>query len=388
MAGLTAGGFLVKTEAEIEQELGDQLKAQLGSNLDLSADGPLGIILGVMSAALAEQWEVAEQVYAASWLHSAEGVQADHLAQLYGTRRNEERRSVVSLKLTGTAGVVVPADSEVEFADHTWVLSADTEVGQVGSFTARDEGALAAAAGSAWSIATPVSGWEGVTQEDDAVAGADQESTLAMRARLAVIAKGSSASSISGIRAAILRLDGVTDCVVIPGDTAENESADSWGQGSLHVVVRGGELDEIAKTLLEVAPAGQRLVGRNNFEQNAGQPIVVEADGRRWQVSFSRPKQVAVWVEVDYELIGASVDKLNDTITAAILGFGAAVSVGQGVYPSGVLNAIYTAIAGPVFSQLNLRMGLSEQPQTAEVVPSFKDVLPVFAAERVSVTAL
>lgn len=388
MTGLSRYGFLAKTQPEIEQELAAKLRAQLGPDLDLSPDGALGVILGIMSGALSSQWQVAEQVYGANWLMSAEGAQLDHLAQLYGTRRHDPVRSEVVLHLDGS-GARVPAGSEVELSGHKWALDSDANAPGLGRFIAKDDGSLMAAAGASWEISTPVSGWAGVRQFKDAIPGQGRESDHDLRARLAVIAQAGGSGSASGIRAAVLRLPGVTDCAVVLGGDG-SAAQDTWGAGSLHVVVRGGDPMQIAKTLVEVTPADRRLVGRNDhtFHPTGASPITVTAAGHRWDVSFSRPVLIPVWVEVHYAALGALIEGLHDKITAAVLNFGANVTMGQGVFPSNILNAVYSALPAAAFSDLQLRMGLSANPQTAEVVPVFRDALPVFAAERILVRSL
>lgn len=391
MAGLSRYGFLAKTQPEIEQELADKLRAELGPDLDLSPDGALGVIVGVMSGALSSQWQVAEQVYGANWLMSAEGAQLDHLAQLYGTRRHDPVRSEVVLQLRGDSAVMVPAGSEVELSGHKWALQRDAAPPGVGRFIAKEDGALMAAAGASWEISTPVSGWTGVRQTEDAIPGQGREQDHDLRARLAVIAQAGGGGSASGIRAAVLRLPGVTDCAVIPGGDG-SAAQDRWGAGSLHVVVRGGDPKQIAQALIEATPADRRLVGRNDHTPpppgGHPAPVVVSSGAHQWAVSFSRPVLIPVWVEIRYAALGPAIQGLHDKITAAVLRLGANVTMGQGVFPSNVLNAVYSALPGASFSDLQLRMGLSASPQTAAAVPVIRDALPVFAAERILVRPL
>lgn len=391
MTGLSRYGFLAKTQPEIEQELAAKLRAQLGPDLDLSPDGALGVILGIMSGALSSQWEVAEQVYGANWLMSAEGAQLDHLAQLYGTRRHDPVRSEVVLHLDGDGIGRVPAGSEVELSGHKWALEQATFISGRGRFIAKEDGALVAAAGASWEIATPFSGWTGVRQTEDAIPGQGREEDRDLRSRLATIAGAGGAGSASGIRAAVLRLPGVTDCAVIPGGDG-SAAQDKWGAGSLHVVVRGGEPEQIAQALIEATPADRRLVGRNDHTPpppgSHETPVVVSSGGYQWAVSFSRPVLIPVWVDIRYAALGAVASDLHEKITAAVLNFGASVIMGQGVFPSNILNAVYSVLPAASFSDLQLRMGLAANPQTAEAVPVIRDALPVFAAERILVRSL
>ena len=55
--GVTTSGFIRKTRDEVLTEIEDSLKAELGSDIVLDADQPLGQIVGIIADAASQLWE-------------------------------------------------------------------------------------------------------------------------------------------------------------------------------------------------------------------------------------------------------------------------------------------------------------------------------------------
>ena len=137
--GVISTGFAAKSLADIKTEIEQALKDTISPALDVSADGPLGQTIGIVSERLSENWEVAEALYRAFDPDNAAGTALGNLCSLTGITRLEATESIATVTCTGTP---------------TTVLS----VGRVVSTGASDRFASTAAA-----TITAATAWAGTT---------------------------------------------------------------------------------------------------------------------------------------------------------------------------------------------------------------------------------
>jgi uncharacterized phage protein gp47/JayE len=73
MAGLTSSGITIKSVDEILTDMESEQLANIAADLNVEADSVLGQLNGIYAAALAELWELLEQVYQAAYPDTASG---------------------------------------------------------------------------------------------------------------------------------------------------------------------------------------------------------------------------------------------------------------------------------------------------------------------------
>lgn len=110
---LTSNGLEIKRLPEVLEDLSTELKTQLGSDIDLSSSSLLGIINAIYATAIADQWSLAEAVYAAFNINAAEGKQLDDLVALVGIARLAASPTVGDIEFKGDEGVVIPVGTQV-----------------------------------------------------------------------------------------------------------------------------------------------------------------------------------------------------------------------------------------------------------------------------------
>lgn len=114
--GLTATGFLPKTEPIIRAELNAAWQASFGASVDVS-DGSLdGQHLGIYSEREALLWELAEVLSHSQDPDAVTGAEQDQLYALTGTIRRPASHAVATLTLTGTAGTSIPTGNRASVA--------------------------------------------------------------------------------------------------------------------------------------------------------------------------------------------------------------------------------------------------------------------------------
>lgn len=107
--GITNNGFVVKRLVDIKTDIETALKSALGAGINLEPESILGQIVGIFAAAIAESWELSEDVYNSAYPDTAEGVSLDDAVSITNITRLAATKSQVEVRLTGTALTAVPA---------------------------------------------------------------------------------------------------------------------------------------------------------------------------------------------------------------------------------------------------------------------------------------
>lgn len=107
--GLTSTGFNTKRLADITAEINAALQAELGAGINLSPSSPLGQIVGIIAEQEAQIWELAEGVYNSQYPDTAENTSLDNVASITNITRIPATKSVVEVRVFGTALTTIPA---------------------------------------------------------------------------------------------------------------------------------------------------------------------------------------------------------------------------------------------------------------------------------------
>lgn len=304
--GVTVDGFVIKPQTEIEADMVADAKgrSELGPDLDYSSTSPLGQIFGVAGAALAEVWELSAAVYASGDPEAAVGVPLDNVASLTGTLRPEARASVAVCTLNLDDGVSVPAGSIVSPAGREQILfTLDEAVENTsgvtadfpGTFTCTVTGAINVDAGQLTVIGSPITGWNSVTNAEDAVPGRDVASNQELRALRAQELARRGGSTVSAIRADVLQVEGVDSVIVLENKRGMVDVNGLPGH-SFEVILDDGEIpaaddDDVAQAILDSAPAGIEDGGTSSGE-------ATDSEGLTHELHFSRVERKNVYVSL------------------------------------------------------------------------------------------
>lgn len=129
MSGLTITGFQAKRLAEIKTEIEQRLRDELGASINLQPSSVFGTMVGIFAEREALLWQLAENVYNASYPDTAEGTSLDNVVAITGITRLAATKSTLSaLYLKGTIGTLVPAGTIVSVdgnPDATFVTDAN-----------------------------------------------------------------------------------------------------------------------------------------------------------------------------------------------------------------------------------------------------------------------
>lgn len=305
--GVTAEGYVRRTQAEILTAIETDQLSEIDPALDMSADQPLGQLNGIMSRHLSMIEELIEVCYHAFDPDAAEDDRMTNIAKLTGTERRGASYTLVSCTIDVDSGTTL--ESGVHFGslagDPTTRFTPETDYTATSSgahfnvvFRAEFAGPVACPAGQLNVIATPVVGWNSITNaEGDTGDPADDDQTLRTRREEAIAQTGS--STVDAIAADLEDgIDAVQSATVTENVTNVTD-ANGLPPHSFEALIYDGDPpaaddDEIAQIIWDNKPAGIRSYGSTGDSGTA-----VDRLGVNQIVNFSRVTPRPIYLEYD-----------------------------------------------------------------------------------------
>lgn len=298
--GVTPSGFTRKTFEDIKTSTFAFLREKISKVLDLSERDPLGNATTVLNDEIAAMWEHIEAAYNAYDPDNADDDRFRALCLITGV--------VPGGATKGTVAATVNLDASQSFLPGTMIANVVgepsnlwTNVNTVTStvsgdyqadFIATVAGVIGVApAGSLIEITTSLSGWNSITNAQDALSGVDFESLEDLRARRDASIAVTGTGTVPAIKADVAAINGVIS-VNVAENTGDTVDADSLPPHSFSVTIWDGPLlaadsDEIAQAVFDSQPAGIAAVGSTAA-------TATDTDGVDHLVEFSRAAQVLI----------------------------------------------------------------------------------------------
>lgn len=246
-------------------------------------------------------------------------------------------------------------------------------------------GSVSADTGSITEIETPISGLDSVTNLTSLITGDDEETDDELRARRKAQASLTGKATPDAIVSALEDVQGVTSAFVVENRTMTTDS-EGRPRKSYEAIVIGGEVSDIAETIWDAGPAGIQTYG--DISQT-----VTDSNGDTQTVYFSRPENVYVHFEVEYEVYDEEEfpDDGVQGIKDAIVDYGDdSRNIGEDIIPQRFFGNIYSNVSG--IQNLTIRVGSTSSPYDTPTSYSTDPLeisskqLPDFSDDRISVT--
>lgn len=313
MAGLTDTGFEAKTLEEILAEIEQRQRDDISPALNQSAASVIGQLNAIYADRERRLWELAQALYSGFDPSQATGDAFERIAEITGTFREGATKSTVDCTVnvddgfSAVAGDMVAhvdGDPDARFVNaeavsNTSGAAADLTV----PFEAEDTGPVRANAGTLTVIASPLAGWNSVTNPLDATLGEVIEPDSDMRPRREDELAQSS-STLQGVRSAVLDLEGIDSVTALENDTSKLDANQLPPKSFEMIVFDGTGLneatpvvtdDDIAQSILDVKPSGMLSHGNTS-----GQATDIE--GNVQGVGFTRPVKRSVWIDLTVDV--------------------------------------------------------------------------------------
>lgn len=262
--GLTEFGFRRKLYPECVADRIKRAKKVFGVNIDTSETSFLGKLIRNLSWDEAYLWELAEDVYNAPFVNSAEGTALDNVGMYLTITRRPATKSKTIVTIYGDDEIVIPKGFKVatkkgvvfETLEDATIKngSVDVYVESIGAGKENNVGEK-----SITEILNPALGVDRVINKNDAVGGLNIETDNEFRERYKKSYSRVGGSTVPAITAALLDIDKVVDCEVRENVTME--TIDGIPPKSVACFVYGGEDRDIAKTIYDNKAAGIQAFG-------------------------------------------------------------------------------------------------------------------------------
>lgn len=437
--GLLPTGFAKKSIDDVDADLDAALRAVFGASINTTAPSRFGQLKGIMAERYAELWNLAEVVYGSFDPDQSVGQSLVQLAGLTGTLPVTPTSSVATVTATGTPGTVLAVGKTISvtgtgskfdtstggtitavsnWANATpYALAARVNTGgkvwqvthpgtsstaptgaQGSTFTdgalvwiclgtgtgavdltalSEQTGPIVAAIGSLVTILTPVSGWASVFNVGAAVLGVATEPDAAFRVRREEELRGAGKASVEAIRAALLKVTGVTAATVFENPT-DTTNSDGMPPHSIEGLALGGANSDVAEAIFLNKAAGIATTG------NQSPVTITDSQGITHSILYSRPVLENIWITVNV-LAEASLFPANGAqqIINALLAYGQGLVTDYDVFSSQLAAACLT-VSGVLDPGLPL-IGLSNPPVSSATIAIGPRQLAVFDQARIVV---
>jgi len=366
MAGLTASGFETETYENIKNRIEVKLE-KFNPGFDFSADSPDGQLIGIMTFEIYQAWQQINQVYNSYNPYIATGAALRNIGLLSGLPYGSAQRSIASVELQGTAGTIVPRNSQVSDADgNLFYISFDTTIPSNAQAVSVVPGIVSVAANAIVNIETPVAGWSGVTQTTAGTEGALAQSESEYRNVRQRSVMRNYTSSVDTLEGRLVEL-GLVQATVINNVSPTVTLADGTPPNTLHVTV--GELagvaaQDVAQAIFDIAPIGCPTYG-NQTE------TIVDNQGVSHDISYSTASQVTLEIVVDVTYLSELDAGADDNIKAALVDHINSLASGEDVvwsrlfsyitpYAKAQVNVVTVAKTGDAQGTANISIASTE----------------------------
>lgn len=240
-------------------------------------------------------------------------------------------------------------------------------------FIGEEVGAVEQPAGTMDIIATPILGWDSVTNPTDASIGGLLETDEELRERFRNSKFEKATNVIESLYTAILGIQGVLDLKIYENDTNIVDSNGVNGHSFL-TIVNGGLGTSIAQAIWENKPIGILSQGDTTV-------TVLDSQGLPHDVSFTRPTLRNVFIEIDLDTNSSFPSNGEQLIKDALITHFSGLRIGDDV----IYSRLYTPINSVAGHQVNsLKIGTSPSPTgTTNVVIDFDEIA---TTDSVSIT--
>lgn len=414
MAEITSSGFVGKTLIQYKTEI-EQKYLSIDSQWNIRPESIDGSAIAINSEMLANLDDEIGLAYSACDPDTASGQSLVNLAAISGVPKKLGTYSTATVSLTGVTGTVVNAGSKVRNKDTgtLWTTQSQIIIPSTVIVKCDERGAKTAGVGDLSIIATPIGGWQGVTNSNAADLGRNDESISELRVRRNNSVSKPGSNQIDNMYGEIASLDGITHLKV---DENYENTTDSNGlkPHSEIIIVSGGDSNEIAKAIARKKNPGCGLNKDNATFKNqeviqtttpveeytAYNGMVMQIGGSPFEAVFFRADLKSVYVSVSIKKTGSIdngtlvervkryiIEYWNATLFSgeSVNGFDkTGFEIGQDV-PAGRLYTPCQKAIGEEGYTLDVKVGESSSP-TASIVSIGYQELATISESQIVVT--
>lgn len=233
------------------------------------------------------------------------------------------------------------------------------KVSTVGEVIAENTGPIEQLVNTITEIATPILGWDSVTNPIAASPGSLEETDEALRLRFRNSKFNRATNTLDAIYSALISIDSVEEVVIYENDTDAVDGNGVPGHSFLPIVL-GGLSTDIANAIWDNKPIGILSYGNTTVAIN-------DIQGFSHDISFSRPDGVVVYISIDLTTDANYPANGDDQVKQALIDyFSSQFGIGDDV----IYSRLYTPINSIPGHEVNsLTIGLAPAPVGTVNIP-------------------
>jgi len=281
-------------------------------------------------------------------------------------KKNHELLSVTLNTLQEGLNVVVATAENVNdgYAPRALVRATCTQVGPI-----------EALAGSLSIIESPITGWSSVTNDLDADLGRLEETDVELKLRREQTLQVAGAGTVDAIRSRLLNIDTVTAVIVFENNTNVVD-VDGRPPHSYEVVVQGGDNQVLLDEIWESKPAGIETVGNTSG-------TITDSQGFTKIVKYSRPTELAIYLELDLTVDGSFPANGATVIENALIAWGDGLGIGENVIVYPKLVSQLCAVQG--VTDVTVRIGTASSPTLDDNIIVAPNEISTWDSSRITI---
>lgn len=202
----------------------------------------------------------------------------------------------------------------------------------IGRVVAEEPGSTEQPPGTINTIATPVFGWDSVTNPTSAVPGRNRETDSELRNRFRETKFQRATNIIESLYSALYSTAGVNSVVIYENDT-DVVDENNLPPHSFLVIVDGGLDSDVAKAIWLNRPTGILSVGTQETD-------ILDSFGYIRTIRYSRPEEVEIFVRVVLTRFSDYPPGGDDSIKQALTNFTKSLVIGEDL----IFSRLYTPI--------------------------------------------
>lgn len=326
-ASITSAGVFAPTYEEIHTEIKRRFKEFYGTDVNLDPDGADGQFLALWAKALHDSNNAVIAAYNSFSPATAIGNGLSSVVKVNGITRHLPSKSYADLKIVGQAGTTILNGRALDVNEKRWKLPDEVVIPYAGEIVvtaeAEEDGLIVANPNEINRIATPILGWQSVTNPNAARVGANVETDTQLRKRQQESVTLTARTVSDGLVAGLQALTGVTKATVFENDSTITDK-NGIPAHSVYAVVDGGEASEIARVIFAKKSLG---VGTH------GEVSSTIVDSRKVEkvIKFGRPKDVPIFVKVKIKAKSGYLYSIGESIQESVAAYINALEMGEAV---------------------------------------------------------
>lgn len=333
-------GLHISSYNDIRDSLVEEMRAIYGNDIYLDNDSQDYQMISAFALMAYDVQQALLLAYNNISPATATGTGLDRVVALNGIRRVAASYSTCLVKLTGTAGTTISNGVVQDSRGIQWRLPEQITISDNGTATVLATcttiGRITAATGDINTIVTPTRGWTSVINDVPAIAGVNQETDSALRAKQRISTANPSNTVFEGTIGAIANVDGVVRYAAYENDT--DTERDGLPPHSITMVVDGGTDQDVAQAIYLHKTPGCYTNG--DIEVNVSGSLT------DIPIRFYRPHYVEVVVTVSIKTLTGYTDATASQIKANIYDYINSLAIGETLYTPNLNAPILSALDG------------------------------------------